>query len=131
MQFQVEAIIGEAREYEHRRSQLIAEDQKRADYLLERISNVRGGICYAILMAVYYTLAFLSMFSVPFALVGVVIGDNNPVNLVVLGVGIFLALLGPAIYFMWYKPRRLEFKHELEADPRLAEVFDAMRFRSP
>lgn len=131
MEFQIEAIMAESREYTRRRNLLAPEDQVRADYLLKRINSVRGGIFYALLAGIYYTIAFFVFFCVLVALAEILRGEGNQITLIMIGVGIFVALIGPAFYFLRYKPRHLEFQRELEADFRLARVFKAMGFRSP
>lgn len=118
-------------EYERRLNLLAPDDQERAQYLLKRISSVRKGVCYALLASIYYTLAFLCLFCVPVALAETVRGEGDQITLIVINVSIFVALIGPAFYFLRYKPRRLEFQRKLEAAPRLAKVFKAMGFRLP
>ena len=126
---QIEVIIAQSREFTRRRNLLDPNDQKRADYLLKRIDSIRGGICYAILLGFYFTLALPLLFAVPLALVAVVTGDGELIiSLIIIGMGVFWVLLGSAVYLRG-KRKRIKFQCEIAADHRLTEVFKTMGFR--
>lgn len=142
MQFQMEAIIGEANEYMHRRNRLVSEDQARADYLLKTLSQIKGSSAVQWLIAFYWAAGFIivlcgvgSLWNVMFSGIPASSEAEAIFEIVSICVFIFWTILGLIFYFVWRRPRRRrlisKFRYELATDSRLRSVFKHMNLVDP